>query len=493
MTLKATLIWFIVSLTLLACTSSPIVDGVATATPISLMATATSASSATFTPVPSATSTPAPSATSLPFAVTCADLDAAWGAEDWEAALGVLASLEEGGVGCGDEDLAGKYYAVHINYGDFLAQTGERDAAIRQYQAALEVRVGGVEALRGLARLDAPPEPTPFACEPSELAPYVSASASSESFVSVAENRFVLGEERFFVRGVNYYPRHAPWERFLREGDLGEMAEELDLIAAAGFNTVRIFLWYEPLFTCAPEEARPNAEAFSKLDAFIALAGERGLYLIVTLHDLPDLFVRPLYTDWTRYDAQTAFIVNRYRDEPAIMAWDLRNEGDLDYGARQPDEGFFSREEVLTWLAHSAEVVRANDERHLLTAGWWGDPTETSEAVEALSFHHWASADELNARLDALKAVDNVPILLEEVGSPSWGGEEGEGIQAQSLANVIRAAEQNGLAGWLVWSAFDFGPINDEPLHPEHTFGLWRIDLSAKPALGAIQKEVEGR
>lgn len=113
------------------------------------------------------------------------------------------------------------------------------------------------------------------------------------------------------------------------------MAAELDLIQAAGFNTLRVFLWYEPLFTCRPEAAIPNEAALAIVDTLFDQAGERDLKLIVTFNDLPDLTFRPLYTDWAHYDAQTVYLVRRYRNEPAILAWDLCNEGDLDYSLHQ--------------------------------------------------------------------------------------------------------------------------------------------------------------
>jgi hypothetical protein len=427
--------------------------------------------------------TPIVTPTSTSHLVTCADLDAAWTTSDWPVVLDVLSQLEASGATCSPQPPAVKRYAAHFNYAVALESAGEIEAAIEQYQAALAVNGRGQEALDALARLDALPAPTPFACYPGELLPYV--PKSSTTFVSVVEGQLIVDEEPFFVRGVNYYPCHTPWDRFLIESNLDEIAEELDLIAAAGFNTLRIFLWYEPLFTCAPEKAEPKPETFAKLDALIALASERDLRLIVTLNDLPDLYFRPLYTDWARYDAQTAFIVSRYRNEPTILAWDLRNEGDLDYGARD-GSGRFEREAVLAWLAHAAEVVRTNDSRHLTTAGWWGDSAETADLVDFLSFHHWADAAELAGRIDTLRKQSGKPILIEEVGYPSWG-EGGETSQAETLKEVIDAAEGSRVAGWLIWTAFDFAPTDTQPDSPEYHFGLWRTDLTPKPALDTLK------
>jgi endo-1,4-beta-mannosidase len=293
----------------------------------------------------------------------------------------------------------------------------------------------------------------------------------------------MLHGQPFTVRGVNYYPRHAPWQRFLPEGDLTEMAAELDLITAAGFNTLRIFLWYDALFTCAPEQAQPNPAAFAKLDAFFSLARARQLRLIVTLHDLPDLYFRPLYTDWPRYDAQTTFIVTRYRAEPAILAWDLRNEGDLDYSSAEAPR--FERRVVLTWLAHAAEVVRAGDNQHLLTAGWWGSGTEIAPWVDIISFHHWTTAGRLDERLAEMTQLTRQPLLLEEVGYAAQTPTQQE-VQAARLKDVLQLAETRSLAGWLIWTAFDFEPQPGEPFNHEHFFGLWQTDLKPKPALGVL-------
>lgn len=439
---------------------------------------------------PTDTSTPiAPTPTQLPpythtptppiASATCADLDTAWAAADWALALTVVEQLEAARLTCGDEALADKRYAAHINYAAALETQGEEQAAIEQYRSALTANGRGNEALQALIRLKALPEPTPPPCQPEPLPAYT--PVASTGWVRVeGEQLLTEAAQPFTIRGVNYYPRHAAWEQFLTHSDPAEVAQELDLIAAAGFNTLRIFVWYDPLFTCAPEEAVPNPAGFARLDEFIAAAHARGLYLIVTLHDLPDLIFRPLYTDWARYDAQTAFIVHRYQNEPTILAWDLRNEGDLDY-----DE--FGRRPVLDWLAHAGEVVRANDSRHLLTAGWFSNAAETASIVDLLSFHHWRTAPELAARIEQLRAVTDRPILLEEVGYPSainWD----EAEQAQRLRNVLGAAEQYGLAGWLVWVAFDFPSPDPQTTNAEYFYGLWRLDLSPKPALEAIPR-----
>jgi endo-1,4-beta-mannosidase len=220
------------------------------------------------------------------------------------------------------------------------------------------------------------------------------------------------------------------------------------------------------------------------------LAEEKDLKVILTLNDLPDLIFRPLYLDWQRYDAQTTYIVKRYRNESTILAWDLRNEGDLDYGARIGDEAKFKREEVLNWLDHISKLVHESDSNHLITAGWWGDPTPTEPFIDFLSFHHWHDISSLQQKVDAYSQKTTKPLLLQEVGYHSWEtaplDQRSEAQQAELLKDAIEVVEMENIAGWMIWTAFDFQPVPGQAPIYEHYFGLWRNDLSPKPAVAEI-------
>ena len=418
--------------------------------------------------------------------LTCTDLDAPWAANDWPKVLNILYRLQEAHQKCDSESMEAKEYAAHFNYAMALEADNQRTDAIQQYLAALALNSRGHEALAALARLKALPTLPAPPCHPGNVPSY---TAAPGDFVTVSGRDFMLKGKPLYVRGFNYYPRHAPWEAFLVNADMIEVAQELDLIVEAGFNTLRIALWYDPLFTCTPEDAVPNAEGFAKLDGIIGLARERGLKLIVTLNDLPDLYYRPLYTDYARYDAQTAFIVSRYRDEPTILAWDLRNEPDLDYGA-DGRAAVTSSETITKWLTHLAEVVRKNDSHHPITIGWWGDASVSSELVDFLSFHHWTDASALARRIETFRAASDKPILLEEVGYPAWD-HDSEARQAKSLQEVLDAAQRGGTAGWLIWTAFDFVPPPGQTSNQEYDFGVWRTDLTAKPALAILPLHIQ--
>lgn len=425
---------------------------------------------------------------------TCADIDTHWG-NDWPATLATLEMLIATDQTCGEEPLLSKKYAAHYIYAASLEESGDIETATHQYQAALAIDPNRQEALNALFQLDALPEPTPAPClstsnpnpDPAPAEP-----PDLSSFVTVSNDQLILEDAVFNVKGVNYYPRHTPWHRFLEESDPAEMAIELDLIKEAGFNTLRVFLWYEPLFTCQPEDAIPNEETFAKVDALLQLADERDLKLIVTLNDLPDLMFRPLYTDWEHYDAQTTYIVRRYRNEPAILAWDLRNEGDIDYGAQSSDNDRFNETEVLKWLDHTSQIVQENDPYHLITAGWWGDPIATAPYVDFLCFHQFDSFDtqQLQARIKEYQSRTNKPLILGEVGYHSWAAAaesaRDEANQAKILEDVLNATNEQKIAGWIIWTAFDFTIPPGQPPNYEHFFGLWRSDLTPKPVLETL-------
>lgn len=427
----------------------------------------------------------------------CAAIDLQWN-NDWPRTIALLEQLLALDGACGiDHSPQAQLYVAHYNYGVSLAEAGSLAEAITHYQAAQRldpVRLEAPTALRALGALT--PEPLAV-CVAEDVTAYHKrlpdyAPASNLPFITITDQTFTADEDVYLVQGVNYYPANAPWRRFLTESALDAVAAELDLIQAAGFNTLRLFLWHEALFQCPGNGAVPRPEGFARLDGILQLAAARDLRVILTLHDLPDLLTHPLYTSPDHTNAQTVFLVERYRDEPAILAWDVRNEGDLDYDPNNNAVAQATREDVLTWLAGITELVRAHDPHHLITAGWFRDEAATIPYVDFVSFHHWDNAITLRLRTASLRQLTDKPILLEEFGYSTFNTEEVQ--QGQLLNAAIQAAEVDGLAGWLIWSAFDF-PLEATCTPPacpsidsiQHHFGLWRTDYEPKIALGLVR------
>ena len=320
----------------------------------------------------------------------------------------------------------------------------------------------------------------------SALPPYQ--PTETDEFVAVQNSHFVLAGETYLARGINYYPARYPWRRFLTEADLTTIDHELSILQAAKLNTLRIFLWNEALFTCPGSGAVPLADGFARLDGMIQQAAAHGFRLIITLNDLPDLVDYPLYDNPPYVVAQTNFIIDRYHDEAAILAWDLRNEGDIDYGTHNSIPARFTREQVLAWLEQTADSVRELDTNHLITAGWLYDNESTAPYVDFVSFHHWVGAPEAHDRILSMQDATDKPILLQEFGY-STQRMDAE-AQARTIRGIIDVVLDTDIAGWLIWTAFDF-PTDATCIPPncpsvdnaEHHFGLWYSDYTPKPAV----------
>jgi hypothetical protein len=116
----------------------------------------------------------------------------------------------------------------------------------------------------------------------------------------------------FFVFGYNYEgPFDRAWQMWQRF-DRGLIADDLGRARGGGANTVRIFI-QQPL----PGEIM--AGDFSKLDTVIDLAARNGLFVLLTFFDYAE-------RDLAKVAEVNRRIAERYRDNPTILAYDLRNE-----------------------------------------------------------------------------------------------------------------------------------------------------------------------
>ena len=127
----------------------------------------------------------------------------------------------------------------------------------------------------------------------------------------------------------------------------------------------------------------------------------------------------------------------------------LRDSGDLDYL-----NGSFERQIVLQWLADTAITMRQVDHNHLITASWRQDITAPIGVVDFVSIKATNDLEKLRQQIALLTAATDTPIVLTSIGYSTFGSSE-EG-QRDSLQAALDAARNNHLAGWFVWTAFDF-------------------------------------
>jgi len=411
---------------------------------------------------------------------------------NWPLTIQALEALYRLRVVCKDrEAIDSRLYTAYLAYGTGLEQQGEHEAALRAYQTALQYNSLGQEAAVRLERLQvvtpAPLETCDSASQSAQtLAQYV---PSNGSFVRIQETSFVLENARYPVYGVNYYPREYPFGRFLTQTPLNVVAAEMDIMRSAGINTLRIFLRYEDLFLCPGSGAIPNVDSFTRLDGMFAMAAQKQLRLIVVLNQDADLVRYPLYDNPPHIAAQTQFLVERYRSEAALLAWDLRDRGDQDYLS-----GLFTREKVLTWLAETARLIHRTDPNHPLTAGWWEDSWVTEPLVDFVSFQFYGEYEPFRQTMALVR--DNVPrkpILLTSIGYSTHLLDEI--AQRNLLYQSLEEVSSNRLAGWVIYLAFDFprdvtciAPACPGEERDINRYGLWNTSYFPKLAVDGVKR-----
>jgi endo-1,4-beta-mannosidase len=354
-----------------------------------------------------------------------------------------------------------------------------------------------------------------------------------------------LGER--FRLGVNYWPARTAmrwWSQF----DHGEVATDFARIAAAGLDSVRVFLVWED-FQPAPNEV--DAEMLARLVAVADLAGELGLALVPTLFtghmsganwipawalggtDGDGRFravshgkvvkrgLRNWYTDPAVVDAQVllaAETAEALAGHDAVWVWDLGNENS---NCVTPPTRAASR----AWLGRITSAIRGADETALVTVGLHMEdleedrhlgPHEAAEACDFLSMHgypiyaRWADGPTDEQLLPFLARMtcwlgESREVLFSEFGLPTYRRDARIGRRDQGDATLLidedaaaayttralEALRRAGCLGGMLWCYSDYdraiwqNPPLDLARH-ERMFGLWRADGTPKPSVAAV-------
>jgi endo-1,4-beta-mannosidase len=334
------------------------------------------------------------------------------------------------------------------------------------------------------------------------------------------------------------------WSQF----DQAEVAADFARIAAAGLDSVRVFLTWED-FQPAPNEVDP--ELLERLVAVADLAGALGLALVPTLFTghmsgvnwIPawalggsegdDRFrvisggtvarggLRNWYGDSSVVDAQALLAAEAaaaLAGHDALWAWDLGNENS---NCVIPP----TRAAARAWLARLRSAIRGADEAALVTVGLHMEdleedrqlgPREVSESCDFLSMHgypiyaRWADGPTDEHLLPFLARVtcwlgEGQEVLFSEFGLPTYPrGDpsepraEGdatplveEDAAAAYTTRALEALRRAGCLGAMLWCYSDYEPAlwQNPPIdlaRHERTFGLWQSDGSPKPSVAAV-------
>lgn len=346
-----------------------------------------------------------------------------------------------------------------------------------------------IQVVTAIPTVDISPTPSPQkieflapeSCDAEESTELDEFTPSAMTWITADDAQLVTGSEPFTIYGVNFYPRLAPFNLFLTDSEPDVIAKELEVIIPSGINTLRIFINIKQLFLCE-SQAIPNADTLSLLDSIISTMTSNGLRLIMVLHqDVKN----PNQSTWD----QLQFIVTRYREESAIVAWDVLDKGDVLYESS-------SQEAILTWLSNAIRAIRQVDNRHLITASWQSNPLDTEPLVDMVSFQHFGDYMPLRQGIANIKAATSKPILLSAIGYSTFDMDET--AQRNLLFQGIEEVRNNQLAGWAIYMAFDY-PTSVTCIDPDcptkpaslNYFGIWNTSYFPKLAVDAIKRVTE--
>ncbi|KAG8953486.1 hypothetical protein FRC04_002328 [Tulasnella sp. 424] len=309
-----------------------------------------------------------------------------------------------------------------------------------------------------------------------------SSSGSCSGFVRTSGQKFTLNGSTYTLVGSNaYWLAQVP----ATQADLDKAFAD---IAATGATTVRTWGFnevtsasgtYYQIWSGSTPTINTGSNGLAKFDQVVASAKAHGLKLIVALtnnwsdYGGMDVYVKQIlgssnhdlfYTNASVIQAYKNYIqvwINRYKNEPTILAWELANEprckgstGEyLDWNLHDDhhhtvdtvsigDEGFgltgdgsypYTTTEGLDFATNLAISTVDFGTAHLYPIGWG----ETSDPVG------WGSSWITN-HVTVQKQL-NKPVILEEYGVTS--------NQYATYQTWLSTVVSSGLAGDLIWQA----------------------------------------
>lgn len=288
---------------------------------------------------------------------------------------------------------------------------------------------------------------------------------------TVKKNQILQNNIPYTIKGINYYPKNSAWDTF---GDLfnkDTIAQDFDIIKNSNLNTVRVFIQYGDF-----GKAKLIPQKMERLKVLLDLAEAKKLAVIVTLFDF--------YSDysinsWTLTHRHAEQIVTSFKDHKAILAWDIKNEPNLDFENRGKDN-------VLSWLDHMVTVIKENDPNHLITIGWSNsvEATHLADKMDFISYHFYNDMVHLEYETDKLVRTTKKPVVIEEFGVPSYGGMwnfwEGSDKKQAEYHRKIQAYFKKNNYSFMSWTLYDF------PHVPDQVAGRWPWQKMRQKKFGFI-------
>jgi len=302
--------------------------------------------------------------------------------------------------------------------------------------------------------------------------------------VWVQDDQIMVSDTIFRIKGINYYPQKYPWQKMWEKYDKIDFSKDFQAIRDLDFNTIRIFVPYNHF-----GQANVYEEELKKLVEVMDLAGQHHLKVVVTLFDF---FLDYDISFWTLADRHVETIITRLKEHPALLAWDIKNEPDLDYKN-------IGESTVNQWLDFMIKRVRGYDKNGLITIGW-SQPEymyHLQSELDFLSFHFYRDPIELSSFLEKNKF--DKPLFLGETGKHTFSKwwfpfSKSQEDQYNYYEQVLGITKQHNIH-YAIWTLFDFKNVPDNvagkypwQVNPQKAYGLINTHHKAKKSYSLIKQ-----
>jgi len=322
-------------------------------------------------------------------------------------------------------------------------------------------------------------------------------ASAQQSFLTIEGDQFAYEGTIVKLKGTNYYPQCCMWAAMWTNWNWPAMQGDADAIRGLGMNCVRILV---PYSHGGWGGASPPPERLRQLEDLVNLMGSRGIRSCVTLFDWETSFPAQGTSTEADHLSHLSAIVSRLKDNKNVFLWDVKNEPDHPAnigGYDNWDSNPIARDRIVSWLERMCLAVRAIDPNHPVSAGirWWENVEDCLSFVDVAIFHsYWPNIGTQEIPdVKRYMGAEPKPILVEEFGWPSnpdpcyrdgqWIDIYDEAEQLNVYANHLAAIRQHDTAGCIQWMTHDARSYTTDPRQSfENYFGLWRFDLSLKPA-----------
>ena len=290
------------------------------------------------------------------------------------------------------------------------------------------------------------------------------------------------------IKGINYYPQATPWNMYGDNFDIKIIKDDFKIIKKSGLNSIRIFVPYIDF-----GKANIKFDKLVKLKKVLDTAKNLGLKVIITLFDFYGNYD---VLDWTLNHRHAEKIVEKFKDHEAILAWDVKNEPNLDFDSR-------GKENVIAWLNYMIITIKSIDKKHPVTIGW-SDAKNAAilqNKVDVVSFHYYEDLADFEEEYKALKGKikNNKPIILQEFGISSYGGfwkpfAGSEKKQANYYKEMQKILAKNSIP-FMSWTLYDYDKVPKDVVggipwrvYPQKKFGFLDRNGVKKPSFKFISK-----